>query len=591
MKWSATPDLSSKRRLVLTALAVTVVVCVVISLRQGDITRTLGDTDDAMRLVLVRSLLHGQGWWDQLVSRLQPPQGVYMHWSRLLDGALAACIWLAERFVSPAAAEYAVRFVWPLLWIFPGVVGSLLIARSLGGRRAVFVGAILLLTNVVLYIQFRPGRVDHHNVQIVMATLACAFAMIPNHRVRYAVLAGAASGLGLAIGIEALAFHAIIGASFALRAAFDRREAAAARAYGLSLAAASLAFFCIQTPPWRWALPFCDALGFNLIAAILIGGLGLTLIASLSARLSTPVRLGALAVVGALAGGVYLAIEPACIHGPFASVDRRLWPIWFNTIGELQPWWKLWFMYRNSALISIAMAVMGVAAAALLVVVQWRRWTPATLLAAALVCVAAVAAANAWRMQDYAFWFGVPTLAAAITWVAERWWKALVLPTATAALVLSPVLIGEGVYQGMNLIPKKAVAGTKVAVRRTIDDRCFEQKYYARLGQLPAGVALGEIDLGPFILAHSPDSVLAAPYHRMSWGIWKAYWILGGPTAEAQERLRQLNVTYIVDCRLNPLRVKSSGFEGDLRRGALPPWIEKLTPPSDVLQIYRIKPG
>src|ERR1700733_12700096 len=134
MQLSDTPDLTSNRRLIALGFALTVIVWLVLALSEGDITRTLGDTDDAMRLVLVRDLLHGRGWWDQLVTRLQPPQGVYMHWSRLLDGALAACVWIAGRFVSPASAEYAVRFAWPLAWILPAVIGGLSIARSLGGR-------------------------------------------------------------------------------------------------------------------------------------------------------------------------------------------------------------------------------------------------------------------------------------------------------------------------------------------------------------------------------------------------------------------------------------------------------------------------
>lgn len=48
----------------------------------------LGDTDDATRLVMVRDMFAGHGWWDQKITRLQPPVGLYMHWSRLLDGGL-----------------------------------------------------------------------------------------------------------------------------------------------------------------------------------------------------------------------------------------------------------------------------------------------------------------------------------------------------------------------------------------------------------------------------------------------------------------------------------------------------------------------
>ena len=46
-------------------------------------------TDDAMRLVEVRDLLAGQGWFDLTQYRLSPPGGVAMHWSRLVDVPLA----------------------------------------------------------------------------------------------------------------------------------------------------------------------------------------------------------------------------------------------------------------------------------------------------------------------------------------------------------------------------------------------------------------------------------------------------------------------------------------------------------------------
>ena len=85
------PDVTSGRRLMLTALAVTLIVAVYLGVRDGpDLNLGYGDTDDAMRLVLARQLLHGRGWWDQKEMILQPPLGVYLHWSRLLDGGVTA---------------------------------------------------------------------------------------------------------------------------------------------------------------------------------------------------------------------------------------------------------------------------------------------------------------------------------------------------------------------------------------------------------------------------------------------------------------------------------------------------------------------
>jgi hypothetical protein len=48
-------------------------------------------TDDAMRLVEVRDLIAGQGWFDLVEHRLDPP-GIAMHWSRLIDAPLAGLI-------------------------------------------------------------------------------------------------------------------------------------------------------------------------------------------------------------------------------------------------------------------------------------------------------------------------------------------------------------------------------------------------------------------------------------------------------------------------------------------------------------------
>src|SRR3989442_10500095 len=78
MRLSPTPDLGSTRRLVATAAVVTLAVWVFLILSKGAIGRSLGDTDDAMRLVLVRDLLAGRGWYDQLIPRLTPPTGAYL---------------------------------------------------------------------------------------------------------------------------------------------------------------------------------------------------------------------------------------------------------------------------------------------------------------------------------------------------------------------------------------------------------------------------------------------------------------------------------------------------------------------------------
>jgi len=585
MQLSPLPDLASGRRLVWTALAVTLIVSAVLAWHDADLAKALGDTDDAMRLVLVRDLMAGRGWWDQLAPRLQPPLGSYMHWSRLVDGGLAAMTWTFGRVLSPQSAELATRLVWPLMWIFPAVLGALAIARRLAGRTAVFVCAVLLATNVQLYTQFRPGRVDHHNIQIAMTLVAAACALARTDRARWAALAGAAAGLGLAVGIEALAFQAIIGASFALRAVLNPEEdSRPARAYALALVAATIGFYAIQTPPWRWSLSVCDAIGFNLVTAIVTGGLGLAAIARFGNSLDVRGRLVALGGVGALAAVGYLALDPACIHGPFAAVDPRMGPFWFSHIRELQSWPQMLAQDPGVAVRSITMALMAVGAGGVLLFHERERPSAGTLLICACVALAAVAAAQALRMQDYTFWFGVPALSAAIAILGARYLRGLLLPTLAATLAASPIVVGVMLTVLVELAPKPAVAATE-----GVDEHCFDTANYAPLAALPKGIVLAEIDLGPFIVANTDHSVLAAPYHRMSWGILAAHDAEGAPESTAEAKVRALNVAYLVECPTNPLRVATPSLEADVRAGRLPTWLQPLSNPGQTLQIYRVR--
>lgn len=584
MPLSQSPDLSASRRLTLTAAAVTLCVWVMMVWRAHDVTTSLGDTDDAMRLVLVRSLVHGQGWWDQWVGRLQPPQGVYMHWSRLLDGALAGFDLLLRTMLPPDRAETVMRFVWPLLWIFPVSLGGLAIARNLGARSAVFACAILLVLDITPFVQFRPGRIDHHNVQITMTVVAAACALAEGEsRARWAALCGAASALGLAIGVEALAFHAVIGASFALRLLFDRREAAAARAYGLALAIGAAGLYALETPPARWLLLLCDAIAINLVVALLIGGLGLALVAQFAERVPARVRIGGLALVGATAALAYLGSDPICVRGPFAAVDPRLRPFWFDHIQELESWPVLFGKERTAAIHSIVAGMLSAAAALWLVWRAVREPRRGFWLLAALTLVAVVAQAKAYRMEDYGVWFGTPALAIALADLGERALKGRMIPLALVAILASPGTLADAAAIAANrLQPLKG---------RVPIDRCYDTRVYGPLARLPAGIVLAEPDLGSFILANTPHSVLSAPYHRMTWGILAAHDALSAPAAGAEAQVRALHAAYIVDCPIHVLRTDPAGLAGDLRRGRPPAWLQPLSGPREPLQIYRVTPS
>src|SRR5580692_3389371 len=117
------------------------------------------NTDDAMRLVEVRDWLAGQAWFDLHQYRLDPPEGVPMHWTRVLDAPLALLIKLFALFLQTGEAERLTRIVFPLALhggLFAAVAG---LARRLAGPSAMLPAILILTLTGGVLVQFQPGRI------------------------------------------------------------------------------------------------------------------------------------------------------------------------------------------------------------------------------------------------------------------------------------------------------------------------------------------------------------------------------------------------------------------------------------------------
>jgi hypothetical protein len=583
LRLSVIPDLRAWPRLLGVALSVGLAVSLILAAKIK-VAGHYGDTDDAMRLVMARDLLGGQGWYDPLIRRLQPPEGLYMHWSRLLDGGLAGAIALMRTFLSPAAAEIWVRTLWPMAWIFPAVATALVIARNLGASGAVVLTGVLLITNLSIYQQFVPGRIDHHNIQIVMALAALAGATAVSREALWAAVAGMAAGLGLGIGLEALALQGLIGASYALRLALDRRRAASTGAYGLALGLTSVAIFLIQTPPWRWSLSFCDALALNSTLALAVAGFGLGLAAWAAPRAPAALRVGILGAscVGALA--TYLALDPACLHGPFAHVDPRVQALWLGRVQEVQPLWSVFVINRNGAIQASLILALSGAAGFYMTLRQWPGLKAETLLVLIALAGATIMAILVWRMMSYAFWIGVPLLGAGLSHLVARRLRNLLLPSVVATLLVSPAVLGWAAVAAVKAVAPKAPPETW---RRNLE-RCFAPAAFVQLAALPPGRVLAPADIGPFILLFTPHAAMTAPYHRMGRAMLAAHEALDGPPGLDEARVRALGARYIVDCRGLVLLGDRPGLAARLRAGEVPSWLGQVSPPGAALQIYRV---
>jgi hypothetical protein len=552
----------------------------------GGLVDKLGDTDDALRLVLVRDLVQGHaGWYDQHFARLQPPLGMDLHWSRLVDGGIAAVELLFRLFLGPERAEYAARIAWPLLWIGPAVAAMIFLARRLRGDNAALACAALLAVNGVLFWQWAPGRIDHHDLQMTAALGALAGVVAGSRR--GAALAGLATAAGLAVGIEALLFLGLVGGFVALRWARDPVEhTRPAQAYAAALLLGSVALYLAQTPPAWWGLARCDALGANLllaVAAACLGLLGATCSPVASGRAG---RCAALAAVAVVAAGLFLALEPACLHGPFALSDARIKPVWLGKVAEMQPLLTLVRRHDVNAVSGLLMIVLGLPAWVWLGRRKAQR-TVIWLMVGACFLAAAAAGVHVVRLCGYASLFAAPLIAAAGADFAERFGRlgrslAVVLVVAVSPSWPAAAIADPAPDPGSHAAPTPR--------------NCAAPSYYAALAKLRPGIVLNEVDLGPFILAATPHSVLAGPYHRADWGILAADAALAAPPGRDEAAVRRLHADYVVDCRNSawmPRRqeIGPQSLQVRLDRGRAPAWLEPLSRPEAALQVYRVRPA
>ena len=221
----------------------------------------LPDSDDAMRLLGVRDLLAGQGWLDPHQYRYLAPDGVAMHWSRLVDAPLAGGFLALTPLLGAALAERVVVTTWPML-LFIGYAGVLLWGGArLFGARAGGLAVLVAAQMVVFGDLFAPGRIDHHNIQVILVTLAAIGFGLATQGRSGALFSGVAAALSLAVGLETMPVVALVGCGFALL--WIVRGADAARpflSFSASLAIAAPLFFAVQTAPSLWAATACDAL-------------------------------------------------------------------------------------------------------------------------------------------------------------------------------------------------------------------------------------------------------------------------------------------------------------------------------------------
>jgi hypothetical protein len=477
-------------------------------------TGAFANTDDAMRLVEVRDWLAGQAWFDLHQYRLDPPGGVQMHWTRVVDVPLALLIKAFSVVLPVEQAERLTRIVYPVALHIGLFAAVACLARKLAGPLMMLPAVMIAALSGAVLVQFQPGRIHHHSAQILLVVLIlwATVGAIEARKFWPAAGAAALAALSLSINIENLTYILVEIAAFALAfVALGERFRSALLGFAASLAIGSLLVFVATVGPSRYFVGACDAFSTAHLFAIFLGAGVFCVLAALSSRLTgAPSRLAACAAGGALVLGAMALVYPACLHDPQAAVDPLLRKLWLNNVEEARPLLGVAAAHPVKFVTLALAAVLGFAGA---LVAAWREQGSARVSWLVVSAFAAIGLATSlWQVRALssasavALFGGAWVVARAIDWAARR-------PSALA--MLAPFALGLPFCSLFWAIVTPAQAQSNAVEGRIV---CRAPAAVAALDALPKSVLMAPIDMGSDILADTRHAVLAGPYHRNNHG-------------------------------------------------------------------------
>lgn len=572
------------------------------------LVQDFSEPDNAMRLVRVRDMLAGQGWFDSIQHRLNPPEGTHMHWAQWIDALLAGPIAVMKPLIGQQSAEIVMAFVWPLglLAIFMRLVVS--VAGEIGAhdglrRETQWAAAIVAALAFPVTEKFSPGSFDHHNVELVLG-MAVVWGLIRmREHPRSALWAGAALGLAMATAAEGVPMVAVgLVVAGLLWLARPQEFARGLGFLGTGLAASSVIMFPMLVPPGDWGKPVCDAMGAPYLGIGLVGGAIAVCLSRLPgvAAASLLHRLGASAILGGLGAFVLARLFPQCLGGGYAALGEDMSSLWMKQISETRSLLDLMGDDPGMILTVAGAAFVGLIAAAFYLERHWRR--PAGWIVLAFLAMGWVVLAWQIRGATFATAFAVPFGAWAVA-IARREYrlKASALRAlgfaAVAAGSAAAVWASAGGFVQARLTDKAVLQNyeTRVAGSKT----CVSPAAFRSLASAPKGVMLNQFALGAGVLVWTDHSVLAGPYHRDVTGTMVTINALRSSPDDARAIVTASAADYVVICAGLPetsfyAHHAANGVAPDktlsamLGRGEHPDWLQPVDIGQSPLSLYRI---
>jgi hypothetical protein len=554
------------------------------------------DPDDALRLAQVRDLLNGQSWFDLTQYRLLPPQGVPMHWSRIVDLPLATMLFLLTPLIGQFAAERTTLIAVPLLELLALFALIYAICRAVALHRGTALIAVALLaTSVTVLVQFAPMRIDHHGTQILFGGLAVLALLHPERRHGLmGLLAGFAMAAWLQVSLEGMPMAVAIGAVFGLRAVWNRDWQKDLPAYLLGLTGLSALLLFGMHYPSAAMVFWCDAMSPSFLLPLAATTLTLIVTQRIVPTSSWLTRAIPLGLAGAAGAMTFLSLAHQCLAGPFDTLDPIVYKLWYQAVMEGLPFYvqqpDMWPVLILPGLIGLPGAL-----------IAWRRaktdqgriaWLSLIFIQLASFALSL----NVMRAMCFAHFIAVPGIAVLVVTLMKRAQQLRLMPlrvllTASAAII-SP--FGVAIVTTAAFEPQNASEiETDAKVDRLV---CTSWAKMRGLDALPAATLFTPLDIGAHVLVYTHHSVVATGHHRNVAGMKAVLEGLIAKPDQARPIVAATGAHYLAFCKgENEVKRYKKHYPHSLiaalMAGKAPDWLQKVPMRrGETIQVYRIIP-
>lgn len=551
----------------------------------------VGQVDDRMRELQIRQLFFGHaGWWDMTLPMIQTPEVYSSPWSRLVDAPFVLLAWMLTPFVGQEHGLALAFDLWPPMMFAVFCLQCAAIYRRLGLPAYPSPYLVLSMSTVLMTValwEFVPGRIDHHNMQLV-ALMAIMHGLVRWDRVG-GLLIGFGSLFSIAIALEGLPFVVFAFAGVVIAFLFRLDGAAIVlkfAATAIVLPCLPLAFLLIG--PSGLSSTQCDA--FSAPYVVLLVGFGAILwgCSALLSRSGVSAKILAMALPTVVLMAAFAVVFPECLAGPYGMIDPVAAKYWLNNVGQEHG--ALYLVGQGEQAIIVHAVIFSTVLTCASVMLLFKKY-PGKTGAVVALCIAWASLVLTLMLSRYVrftFAFAPLFLPLALRIVVEkseatgRYFR--IMRRVALACVLACVIAAIAVVV---LIPTKL---DRDAAGYMVYNECAGASFDA-VEALPPGriAATPAISMKLVSLLPPGSSVAAVPFHRASPGMTRIFEaFLSSDSNVRRQALEPFD--YVAACRFSMDTTEGSApFYEALARGEEWPGLVRLAlPQGNSLQFFRI---